>query len=147
MKSKDRLKIREYRHPQDYQAVIDLWSRAGDGIHLRRSDTLDEIEKKIQRDPDLFLLAELNGSLVGAVLGGFDGRRGMMYHLAVDNDHRNMGIGGKLVDELEAQLRQKGCIRYYLLVTRDNHESIDFYLARGWRNLEDLYVFGKDLTI
>ena len=50
---------------------------------MGRSDTLAEITKKVQRDPDLFLVAEADGRLIGSVIGGFDGRRGMIYHLAV----------------------------------------------------------------
>lgn len=136
--------IREFKFPDDYGPVVALWQNAGTGIHLRRSDDPHEIDKKLQRDPDLFLVAELNGSMVGAVLGGFDGRRGMMYHLAVDRAYRNHGIASMLVNELERRLRAKGCIRYYLLVTMDNHEAIQFYEKRGWKRME-LYAYGKDL--
>ena len=107
--------------------AIPGWQHAGSGIHLRRSDEPDEIKKKLQRDPDLFLVAEVNGRMVGSVLGGFDGRRGMVYHLAVDHNYRQLGIGTDLMDELERRLRDKGCIRYYLLVTWDNEQAIHFY--------------------
>ncbi|NOY98788.1 MAG: GNAT family acetyltransferase [Chloroflexi bacterium] len=136
--------IRTFRFSDDYDAVYRLWADAGDGIHLRRSDDPDEIEKKIRRDPDLFLVAEMDGRIVGSVLGGFDGRRGMMYHLAVAHSHRGRGIGEQLMDELERRLRAKGCIRYYLLVTTDNDTAIRFYEQRGWERM-DLYVYGKDL--
>ena len=137
--------IRNFIYPQDYPAVYALWGNAGPGIHLRRSDEPQEVEKKLQRDPDLFLVAEQDGRIVGSVLGGFDGRRGMMYHLAVDPSHRQNGIGALLMDELEWRLRQRGCIRYYLLVTQDNEAAIRFYEARDWQRL-DLFVYGKDLT-
>ena len=137
--------IRLFRYPDDYQTVIDLWSTAGQGIHLRRSDEPAEIEKKLGRDPDLFLLAEVDGDVVGTVLGGFDGRRGMMYHLAVDPEFRVRGIASVLVEELESRLRAKGCIRYYLLVTRDNQEAIQFYEGHGWVRMDDLYAYGKNL--
>jgi ribosomal protein S18 acetylase RimI-like enzyme len=136
--------IREFKYPQDYPQVIELWKNAGPGVHIRRSDMPDEIVKKLQRDADLFLVAELGGKIVGTVLGGFDGRRGMMYHLAVVQGYRRRGIGEALVEELECRLRAKGCIRYYLLVTRDNHEAIRFYEGRGWVRM-DLYTYGKDL--
>ncbi len=136
--------IRQFIFPQDYPTVYDLWQHAGSGIHLRRSDEPDEIEKKLKRDPDLFLVAELNGRLVGSVLGGFDGRRGMVYHLAVDHDCRQLGIGADLMRELERRLREKGCIRYYLLVTRDNEQAIHFYENLGWQRM-DLYAYGKDI--
>jgi len=77
-------------------------------------------------------------------MGGFDGRRGLMYHLAVQEEHRKNGIGSMLVEELERRLREKGCIRYYLLVTRDNEEAIHFYENRGWKKMEE-YILGKDL--
>ncbi len=136
--------IREFKNPQDYSAVVDLWSNAGDGVHIRRSDAPEEMEKKLQRDPDLFLVAEMDGKIVGTVMGGFDGRRGMMYHLAVSQSFRKQGIASQLVDELERRLRLKGCIRYYLLVTRDNDPAIQFYEKRGWERME-LFTYAKDL--
>jgi ribosomal protein S18 acetylase RimI-like enzyme len=139
------LQIREFRFPQDYPAVYALWSAAGPGIQLRRSDEADEIAKKLQRDPDLFLLAELDGRIVGTVLGGFDGRRGLIYHLAVDPACRAQGIGSRLMDEVEARLRAKGCIRCYLLVTVDNLSAMQFYERRGWKRMETVYTYGKDL--
>ncbi len=136
--------IRTFRFPEDYEAVYALWGNAGPGIHLRRSDDPDQIALKLQRDPDLFLVAEAEGKIIGAVLGGFDGRRGLMYHLAVDATWRGQGLGEALMDALEERLRAKGCIRYYLLVTKDNETAIQFYEKRGWQRLE-LYVYGKNL--
>ncbi len=81
--SETALTIRTFEYPEDYPTVYALWNAAGPGIHVRRSDDPDQIVSKLERDPDLFLLAELDGQVVGTVLGGFDGRRGMVYHLAV----------------------------------------------------------------
>ncbi len=136
--------LREFRYPEDYAAVYALWQTAGPGIHVRRSDESEEIARKLERDPDLFLLAENHGEVIGSVLGGFDGRRGMMYHLAIAEQYRQHGIASALVDELERRLRAKGCIKYYLLVTVDNDSAIRFYERRGWERME-LYIYGKDL--
>ncbi|MCP4138963.1 MAG: GNAT family acetyltransferase [Chloroflexi bacterium] len=137
--------IRPFEFPDDYEEVYALWKNAGDGIHLRISDELAEIEKKVARDPDLFLVAQADGLIIGAVMGGFDGRRGMMYHLAVAHKYRRKGIANILVDALEEKLKEKGCIRYYLLVTKDNEDAISFYESRGWENMNDLYAFAKNL--
>ena len=137
--------IREFQFPDDYPAIYDLWEHAGSGIQLRRSDEPDEIQKKLQRDPDLFLVAEESGKIIGAVMGGFDGRRGMMYHLAVDESRRHQGIGTMLMENLETRLREKGCIRYYLMVLKDNQESIHFYKTHGCEPM-DLIVFGKNIS-
>jgi ribosomal protein S18 acetylase RimI-like enzyme len=142
--SNEHIRIRTFQYPDDLARVLNLWGHAGPGIQLRRSDEPEQIQKKLQRDPDLFLLAEVDNELVGAVLGGFDGRRGIMYHLAVDPPYRRQGIGEVLMQELERRLVEKGCIRYYLLVTKDNQEALRFYEARGCQQME-LYVYGKDL--
>ncbi len=136
--------IREFRFPEDYPAVYALWSNAGPGIHLRPSDEPEEIAKKLQRDPDLFLVAEIGDELVGAVIGGFDGRRGMVYHLAVAPERRSQGIGQILMDELENRLRARGCIRCTLLVDPVNEGGVRFYEKHGWVRMP-LYVYGKDL--
>ncbi len=143
--SAEDIQIREFRFPQDYAAIYALWKNAGPGIHLRQSDEPGEIAKKLERDPDLFLVAEADGRLLGSVLGGYDGRRGMMYHLAVAPEWRSRGIGQLLTDELEARLRKKGCTRYYLLVDPDNHTAIAFYERRGWESMP-LRIFAKDLS-
>lgn len=142
--TKSDVKIREFIFPDDYETVYSLWANAGSGIQLRRSDEIEEIKKKLERDPDLFLVAEVQNTIIGAVLGGYDGRRGMMYHLAVTQKYRKQGIGELLMNKLEENLRKKGCIRYYLLVTKDNKTAIDFYQSRGWEPL-NLYAFAKDI--
>ena len=137
--------IRTFRYPEDYEAVRTLWKNAGAGIQLRRSDEPKEILKKIQRDPDLFLLAMVDGNIVGTVIGGFDGRRGLVYHLAVDDNYREHGIGSILMEEVEKRLREKGCIKSYLLVTTENESAMRFYEKRGWQRMDTVFVFGKDL--
>ena len=140
----DKLVLREFLFPSDYSQVINLWKNAGPGIHLRRSDEKDEIAKKLLRDPDLFIVAEVNGIIIGTILGGFDGRRGMIYHLAVEDSYRKNGIGTELMNELENRMKQRGCIRSYLLVTDDNLDAIRFYETAGWEKM-DLLIYGKDL--
>ena len=141
----DNLILREFQFPSDYAQVIDLWQNAGPGIHVRRSDEPEELQKKLQRDPDLFLIAELNGVVIGCVMGGFDGRRGMVYHLAVKVEFRQKGLGAMLMAELEKRMKDKGCIRSYLLVTHDNLDAIRFYENTGWEKM-DLLIYGKDLA-
>jgi ribosomal protein S18 acetylase RimI-like enzyme len=137
--------IRQFQHPQDYQQVLDLWSSMEKGVHVGRSDSPGEIEKKLGRDPDLFLVAECEGRIVGSVIGGFDGRRGMVYHLAVDESFRGQGLGSRLMDEVEQRLRQKGCLKSYLLVVVDNEDVEGFYKNRGWQHMDTIHLFGKDL--
>lgn len=139
------IRIRQFRYPDDYAQTTQLWQGTEKGIKIGRSDEPREIEKKLQRDPDLFLVAEAGDEIVGTVIGGFDGRRGLIYHLAVHAAYRGQGVGSRLMDEVQARLRAKGCIRCYLHVTTDNREAVQYYEKRGWRLMDYVYTFGKDL--
>ena len=104
----------------------------GPGIGIGRSDTREEIAKKLQRDPDLFLVATDSNEIIGTVIGGYDGRRGIIYHLAVEQSFRERGIGKMLMGEVERRLVAKGCLRCYLLVKDDALDVIEFYRRLGW---------------
>jgi len=139
------VKIREFRFPEDYPQVENLWASVEKGVSLSRSDTPDEIQKKLARDPDLFLVAEDDGQIVGTVIGGFDGRRGLIYHLAVIASLRRQGIGSRLMEELESRLRAKGCLRCYLLVTTDNRDGMQYYEKNGWERMDYVMPYAKNL--
>lgn len=139
------IRIRELCFPADYEPVFALWMSIEKGVHTGRSDTPAEIEKKLQRDPDLFLVAEADGAIVGSAVGGYDGRRGLVYHLAVASAFRGMGVGSRLMDELELRLRAKGCLKCYLLVTSENPEAEVFYRQRGWQHMDSIRLYGKEL--
>jgi len=134
--------VRTFRW-DDWPSVLALWQDAGPGVHLGRSDTPDEIRKKWEHDPDLFLVAEEDGRVIGAVLGGYDGRRGIVYHLAVTPRRRQNGIGRALMAEMERRLAGKGCVKSYLLATPENQDAVAFYRRLGWQVM-DMVLMGKE---
>jgi ribosomal protein S18 acetylase RimI-like enzyme len=137
------IEIREFTM-DDYDAAYALWLDSAPGVGVGRSDTRCEIEKKLQRDPDLFLVAVDDDKLIGTVFGGFDGRRGIVYHLAVARAYRNNGLGKMLMAKVEERMAAKGCLKSYLLVTRENTSVIDFYRDLGW-DVMDITIMGKNL--
>ena len=139
------ISIRLFQFPADYENALRLWQNAGEGIGIGPSDQPDEITKKLQRDPDLFLVAEGDGCLVGTVIGGFDGRRGMIYHLAVAPDYRRKGLANRLMDEVETRLRARGCRKAYLMVKQGNLTASTFYENRGWGEMDQIHMYGKNL--
>jgi len=140
------IRIREFRYPTDYEQAARLWREMQKGVRFSRSDVPAEIEKKVQRDPDLFLVAEENETIIGTVIGGFDGRRGMVYHLAVAGSHRRQGIADALMAELEKRLIAKGAIRAYLLVHQDNIEARTLYEKLNWDCLDFDVIYAKDIA-
>ncbi len=131
------MEIREFTL-HDYEAVIDLWKRAG--LVLSRSDSLEGIKSKLERDPDLFLVAEEDQRIVGAVMGCFDGRRGWVNHLAIDPQFQGKHFGKIIMEELEKRLKEKGCEKVNLLVRMDNTKVQGFYERLGFKQDELVFM-------
>ena len=138
------MKIREFRFPDDYDGALKLWDSMEVGVNVGRSDTPEEIQKKLQRDPDLFLVAEVNNEIIGTIIGGYDGRRGMIYHLAVQSNAREQGVGTLLLNEVEQRLQTKGCRKCYLLISADNVGAAQFYEQRNWSEMKNDRIFAKE---
>jgi ribosomal protein S18 acetylase RimI-like enzyme len=135
--------IREFNFDADYDRVLNLWHSIEVGMHVGPSDTPEEIKKKLERDPDLFLVSEVQNKIIGTIIGAFDGRRGMIYHLAVHNDFRRQGVGQAMLSEVEKRLQAKGCLKCLLVVLDDNHGAMRFYEECGWNLVPQDRIFAK----
>jgi len=136
------MKIREFKI-DEYLEVRDLWQTAG--LIFRPGDELEDVKLKLTRDPDLFLVAEQDDEIVGSVIGGWDGRRGWIYHLAVKPQHQRMRIGADLVREVEKRLLAKGAKKVNAQVYKWNERSSEFFKAIGYEAQPDLIMIGKQL--
>ena len=102
------------------------------------------IDRKLPIQPELFLVAELDGVLVGTVMAGFDGVRGWLHRLAVRNSARRSGAGTALVRSAEAGLSALGCPKVNLQVRSSNEQVVAFYRALGY-SIEDRVSLGRQL--
>ncbi len=118
---------------RDHDAVVAVWTAAGRDILPRA-----ELEAKLARDPELFLVAETRAGVVAVVMGTFDGRRGWILRLAVHPAHRRQGIATRLVDELEKRFRLLDCPRVNLLVMPDNTAGLRFWQTLGYVPMPDV---------
>lgn len=134
------MRIREFTL-DDYDAALELWRRSE---HLGPVPR-DEVELKLRRDPELFLVAEEDGALAGVVMGAFDGRRGWIFRLAVDPHRRRGGVGRALVAELEGRLAALGCPQVNLLVFGDNARGRAFWEAIGYPGTDAVALHSKRL--
>ena len=103
------------------------------------------VPAKLAVQPELFLLAMEGKSVVGTVMGGYDGHRGWVYALAVKTDHRHRGIATKLMAELETRLRALGCGKLNLQLRAENTQVLALYQRLGYA-VEDRISLGKRLT-
>ena len=127
-----------------YETVLALWREAG--LILRPGDDLRSIQVKLQRDPDLFLVARDGNMIVGSIIGGWDGRRGWIYHLAVKPSHQRRGIAKALLYEIEIRLSKKGAKKVNAQVYQSNTPSLRFFSACGYDVHSDLVMIGKALN-
>lgn len=81
---------------------------------------------------DSLLLADADGTILGALVAASDGWRGNMYRLSVRGEHRRRGIGLALVRAGEQRLRQQGIKRITALVAYEDDIAASFWEAAGY---------------
>ena len=135
--------VRSFRKA-DASQVADLWRRIFPDDPPRNAPDLI-IARKLKTQPELFLVGELENEIVASAIGGFDGYRGWVYHMAVSLERRREGIAGALLLDLEQRLIELGCPKLNLQVRSNNREVIDFYTSLGY-DVEERVSMGKPLV-
>ncbi|MBW2412377.1 MAG: GNAT family N-acetyltransferase [Deltaproteobacteria bacterium] len=130
----------------DYTQVIDLWEKC-EGIGLSAADSVEGIEKYLERNPGMSLVARDFDTVVGSILGGHDGRRGYIHHLAVSPAYRRQGVGRKLVEECIAGLQGWGIQKIHIFIFNDNEVGIAFWEQIGWTYRKDISLISKIIKI
>ena len=136
------MEIRTFEE-RDEPAVTALW-RAVFPDAPARSDPAEIIRRKLAVQRELFFVAVLDGEVVGTALGGYDGHRGWVYHVAVSPAHRRRGVGAALLRRVEEALRQSGCPKLNLQILASNSGVVPFYERLGYR-VEERISMGKPL--
>lgn len=127
----------------DYQEAYNLWKATN--IIIKRSDQKKEIGRMIKRNPYTCLVGVDNGEIISVVLGGFDGRRGYVHHLAVKPKRQGQGLGKAMMDELMARFFDLKVIKVHLFVEENNKKVKEFYRNIGFKERTELTDFSKTL--
>ena len=126
----------------DSDAVVALWERCG--LTRPWNDPQQDIERKLAVADDLFLVGLIHNVVVATVMAGYDGHRGWINYLAVDQTRRRAGLAQLLMDDAERRLRVWGCAKINLQVRSDNTEALAFYERSGF-GVDDVISMGKRL--
>jgi ribosomal protein S18 acetylase RimI-like enzyme len=140
-KGMNKLKIRTYQDSDEGQ-IIDLWFECG--LTVSWNNPKRDIERKIDDDPNLLLVCEIEGKIAGSCMAGYDGHRGWIYYLAVKPEYRKQGIASELIREAENRLLKIGCPKIDLMVRKSNENAISFYHKIGYKN-DPVVVLSKRL--
>jgi ribosomal protein S18 acetylase RimI-like enzyme len=137
------IKTREF-NIVDYDAAIELWKRV-EGVEIAEGDSREDIARYILSNPGLSRVATDGTAIIGVALCGHDGRRGSIYHLAVDPAYQRLGLGKRLVDECLQGLRGAGIKRAIIMVADDNPRGRSFWCRSGWEEIPGAVAMGIDL--
>lgn len=132
--------IRTYQ-TSDHPALITLWQECG--LNPRAGEDSAGLAAISQRNPGLFLIA-IDGAntLIGSVLGTYDGRRGWINHLCVTQNYRHLGLASQLLETVEAKLYRQGCQQINLLIYPDNSYDLEeWYGRRGYQKRELIFMY------
>jgi ribosomal protein S18 acetylase RimI-like enzyme len=116
--------------PDDVDAVLAFWRRAE--ASASSTESAADVRGLLERDPDALLLAESDGRIVGSLIVGWDGWRGIFYRLAVDPTRRRRGLATALVRSGEERLRALGAHRLNAIVETEEPDAMAFWSAAGY---------------
>jgi len=136
------LTIRELR-PGDYDLLVNLWISAGLPYRPQGRDGRERVVKEISSPSNIFLVAELEGELVGSLLGTSDGRKGWINRLAVRPDLRRKGVGGALMQEIEKRFEDSGLLVFACLIEEENTASQEFFDEMGYELDRGVLYYSK----
>ena len=121
------------KYNQDYQkALVELWKECN--LTVPQNNPIEDIQKKLEFQPELFFIALLDGKLIGSVMAGYEGHRGWLNYLAVLPNHQNKGYGRKLVERAITELEKLGCLKLNVQIRESNISAVRFYERLGFRD-------------
>jgi len=132
------LEIRSFES-SDIPDALALW-RTADGVVVREADQPGPIRDYLRRHTASSFVAVAGSRVIGTVLCGHDGRRGYLYHLAVERAHRGRGIGRALATRALDALRREGIEKCHLMVVTENADARAFWSALGWQLRSDVVL-------
>ena len=133
--------IRQYRS-EDEEGVISLWSECN--LIVPHNNPKRDIERKLEVNPEWFLVGEIDGRIIGTCMTGYEGHRGWINYLAISPAYQRCGLASRIMKEAERLLRNAGCPKINLQVRASNADVIEFYKSIGF-SIDDVVSMGKRL--
>ncbi|MCX7278910.1 MAG: GNAT family acetyltransferase [Burkholderiales bacterium] len=135
------MQIRSYQN-SDESAVVALWQACG--LTRPWNDPHKDIARKLQVQPELFLVGELDGQLIATAMAGYDGHRGWVNYLAVAPEQQRRGYAAQLMQHIEQQLLAMGCPKLNMQVRTSNSAVLAVYRRLGYAQ-DEAVSLGKRL--
>ena len=139
--SENPLFIRPFQ-TEDEASVVSLWQLCE--LTVPWNNPYKDIARKLKVQPELFLVGMLDSLLIATVMGGYDGHRGWINYLAVHPDFQGQGYAQQVMENVESELRKRGCPKINLQIRSGNARVLTFYQKLGFSDDQALSM-GKRL--
>jgi N-acetylglutamate synthase len=139
----DKIDTREF-FISDYETALQIWQRV-EGLEVAEGDDRESVAQLLARNPGLSRVAIDGSATIGVALCAHDGRRGHIYHLAVDPAYQGRGLGKRLLEECMEGLRRTGVKRVIIMVADDNPRGRKFWKRCGYEEIPGAIAMGIDL--
>ena len=132
----------------DYDELFKLWNSTEQSRRALNpvDDSREGIERYLKRNPNTCFAAVQDGRIIGVILTGHDGRRGIIHHMCVHPEFRRMGIASHLVSLAEDALKKEGIQKVFGLVFVDNEAGNLFWEKQGYSLRTNLNYRNKSLN-
>lgn len=130
----------------DYDNVYKLWMNTPDMGLNDLDDSKQGIHQYLLRNPNTCFVAEKSNQIIGVILSGHDGRRGIIHHTAVATHEQRKGIGEALLNEAMNSLESEGIHKVLLVVFEKNEKGNAFWEKQGFSKRDDLIYRNRAIT-
>ena len=127
----------------DEKEVIELWIQCG--LVVPHNNPTRDIQRKLNVNPEWFLVGLIDNRIVSTCMAGYEGHRGWINYLAVSPRYRRQGLATRVIAEAEKKLRAAGCPKINLQIRESNEIVMRFYEKIGYSK-DPVISMGKRLV-
>lgn len=123
----------------DLPEMLALWRAAQ--LQISPTDSEHGLRRHLALSGNLaWALCDVDGRIIGTLLGSDDGRRGWINHLAIHPDAQGKGYGHRLIQAVTMRLKAQGCEKVNLLVRQSNQQVVPFYQKIGFAVDDNIFM-------
>ena len=130
---------------KNYLEIINLWKKTVSVGLSGNDDSKNSIKVFLEKNPNTCFVVVDKENIIGTIMAGNDERRGHIYHLMVKPEYRKNGIGKKLLEKVERNLKKDGIRKIFLVVYTNNKTGNNFWKRIGYNKRKDLNYRNKKI--
>lgn len=122
--------VRAYNPKTDFEPV--KRNLQADNMFDEEWDSEERLEKSVSERPKSILIAEEDGEVIGSIFQT-DRLYPYFWRLVVRKDYRGKGVGERLLNAVEQQLKEEGHKEIGIFIDETHEEVKGWYIKRGFK--------------